>query len=504
MRMKKLLKSLLLIFFSVDLLLLTTLAPAMDAYAITSDIRKEIYEMPDYQRISGLKHTQNLDSLLDRSGMSSKATETIKDVYNSMPGWARNTVDKGIGIVGEGISKVKKEIEGKIEGKAKDSLKSLGITAYGMGKSFMNGGKNLIQQGTKLAKKSVTAIDTANKAKPLINTSKGARQLYFSAMKQSKKFAQDSAAKLSAGKLLRGSGAVLKVAGGVLNAVNMMDDAKELLAETKNKRAPLAAIERGLTWADLLLGAGALILFVGGAPVTGAVATATIVIGGAKTFITSDGFTDWANDPDNELLNGLDELVNSIGGARKTPTGVGALKPNIYIYNADGKLISVQFAEPGLLTKAIPDYSGGWSVIASGDDSILVTEDGCEYGFLFYESMTEKNMFDTLEGFKISADNRVAKWHGILSEYGFNEREIDDFIEFWDVKLEKVDYIMYPQFNDKVDAAMPIIIDPEPENIIRMWFAFATDKGQENKEPEIVSFTHDGYTAVEWGGMIFD
>lgn len=90
-----------------------------------------------------------------------------------------------------------------------------------------------------------------------------------------------------------------------------------------------------------------------------------------------------------------------------------------------------------------------------------------------------------------------------MSAYGFSEQEIGDFIVFWDEKLEKEDYIMYPQETAIVDRAMPVEITPEPENITRMWFVFVLYDGQEYEEPEVEPFARTGYTVVEWGGMMF-
>ena len=214
-------------------------------------------------------------------------------------------------------------------------------------------------------------------------------------------------------------------------------------------------------------------------------------------------FADLANNS-NSLGEFLSNLFAYFFFNRKQANSVGVYKPNIYIYNALGKDIYVKMVKPELLTKTIPDYSGGWNVKATGNDSRLLGEDGEEYGYLFYESKTNRSLFQEKEGFSITRGNRASIFENILKEYGFNETEIADFVEFWDEKLDKdKDYVMYPQYTEAVDIAMPVKITPYPEGIVRMWFAFVEDTGQEYESPEIAPFSHEGYCVIEWGGMIF-
>ena len=119
---------------------------------------------------------------------------------------------------------------------------------------------------------------------------------------------------------------------------------------------------------------------------------------------------------------------------------------------------------------------------------------------------SSKSLFQTETGYEIEAETREEEFAQILTEMGFNASEIADFVEFWDEKLEDgVDYIMYPQDTAAVNLAMPIIVNPMPESIERIWFVFEVDEGQRVEEPEdIVLERDDEYALVEWGGMIFE
>ena len=208
---------------------------------------------------------------------------------------------------------------------------------------------------------------------------------------------------------------------------------------------------------------------------------------------------------DNEYMEQLlIKLANKNAGRTKPANGVGALKPNIYLYPEEQTDIVVSFEHPELLTTVIPDYSGNWSVEAAPDGT-LQAEDGNEYSYLFYESETQPFFFGNKEGWLIKADERAERYTEILTEYGFNEKEIADFVEFWVEKLpEGVDYMMYPNVTEVIDKAMPVSFSTEPDSIFRIWFTFEVYDDQEVPEPEVEEFIRDGFTLVEWGGVILN
>ena len=197
-------------------------------------------------------------------------------------------------------------------------------------------------------------------------------------------------------------------------------------------------------------------------------------------------------------------LNNKKKNSNAMPNNVEAKKPNIYLYPTEETEVSVRFAYPNLVTKSEPAYGDGWTVTAQQDGTLL-TADGQEHGYLFYESNTLASFFQTDEGFIVMADEREETYRRVLERYGFNEQEILDFIEYWSVYLEAgADYVMYPILTDVVDEAMPVSFSVEPDSIYRIWFGFARYDGGEIAEPQIVPIIRDGFTAVEWGGAVLD
>ncbi len=279
----------------------------------------------------------------------------------------------------------------------------------------------------------------------------------------------------------------------------------ESLQNLKNEHASLQALEGTLLIADSTLAVASIGATVLGVALPGGVIVASVAVGFASAIVNSDAFADWANNLDNDFLDAVDSFFEMLLPWMKTPDGVNCYKPNIYFYTDLDKQVTVRFVYPQLVTVSIPDYASGWDVLLTEDD-VLITEDGEKFSFLFYESITSKSLFQTEAGYEIAAESREELFAQILSEMGFNEAEIADFIEFWGERLEEgVDYIMYPQDTETVDLAMPVIVDPSPKTIERIWFVFEEDEGQSVEEPEEITVERDDkYALVEWGGMIFE
>ena len=243
------------------------------------------------------------------------------------------------------------------------------------------------------------------------------------------------------------------------------------------------------------------------------------VSGLANDIVESDEFTNWANEQDNAFLDFADDITDKINDKayrdacdllewlginppNSLPALRTAIKPNIYLYPEEEQEISVIFDSPELLLTVIPDYNSGCYATVSPDGKMIV--DGEEYGYLFYESMTGDYMMQKDEGFIVPIQNREEFFKYISNYYGFNEQETDDFVTFWCERLDSdKEYIMYPQLTDKIDVLMAVKINPIPKSIFRIWFLFyENDNITEIRKPKRVIASRDGYTMVEWGGIV--
>ncbi len=201
-------------------------------------------------------------------------------------------------------------------------------------------------------------------------------------------------------------------------------------------------------------------------------------------------------------MGGIGIPFGTAYGATCSANNVGAYKPNIYLYPTEDTEFRVQFSMPELLRVTDPLYENDWSGIASPDGTLSVH--GETYPYLFYESWTDPNYYQRKEGFVIPAETRKETLEQILAEYGLNEQEIKDFVEFWCEKLDAgCDYAMYPQTNEILDISMPVTVTPQPDSVLRIWFAFVKDETPDVQAvPE--TFERNGFTMVEWGGLFPD
>lgn len=174
-------------------------------------------------------------------------------------------------------------------------------------------------------------------------------------------------------------------------------------------------------------------------------------------------------------------------------------KPNIYLYPTTPQQVQITLAPQGKLTASIPEYSEGWNVTAFPDGRIEGTD-----GYLFYEAQV--NISKGTRGWCLSQDELETTLPKILQDYGLIDREIDDFMEYWQPELRQAPfYAVYPLVNDQVASNCSLDIIPKPESIFRIWILFSPLGQQiELSTPEFPAWNRNGFVAVEWGGAIID
>ncbi len=172
--------------------------------------------------------------------------------------------------------------------------------------------------------------------------------------------------------------------------------------------------------------------------------------------------------------------------------------PNIYLYPSDTIDVNIDIDLPngGHIIASEPSYNNGWSVNVTPDGLI----DG-QYEYLFYEVLqaVPLNVQDgwLLDGTKLESELRY-----LLANLGFVGREIDDFIEYWLPRLGDSPYCaIYPQ---NVEAMITLNIEPVPDNIFRMIFLFRPLQIpiSLNTLPLPDAIRRDGFTVIEWGGIL--
>ncbi len=243
--------------------------------------------------------------------------------------------------------------------------------------------------------------------------------------------------------------------------------------------------------------------------------TSVIVTGGETTSVRADlvSTPSWnspvAIPPKTWSLPSKEELVAPYSGSQWSypvfndfsqdlpPKG----KPNIYLYNDRDINAQVRLAPEYAITVSDPVYQPGkgWraeirngSLNGNGD-------------FLFYEALGSDFPWQKEEGYVIRAAYRGQDMAFMLGQYGFNEKETREFIEYWSSHLvEDVDFVFYPQETAAVNQDMPLYIRPKPDHVMRIWFSAEPLGSVPDAVTDPETIVREGFYIVEWGVIIDD
>ncbi|MBE6139887.1 MAG: hypothetical protein E7174_05295 [Firmicutes bacterium] len=185
-------------------------------------------------------------------------------------------------------------------------------------------------------------------------------------------------------------------------------------------------------------------------------------------------------------------------------TGIdGYAKPVLYLYPLEKTDITVTFEKPSLLTTTYPKFKNKWSVTAhpNGD---LYDKKGNYYYALYWEE-DRNHYIDFSEGFYVTKDNAIEFLEEKLDIIGLNKKERNEFIVYWLPILEKNSKnLVYFELTQERDYYNKLIINPKPDSILRVAIHVKkVNKKTSIKEQKLTSFKRKGYTAVEWGGVIY-
>ena len=179
-------------------------------------------------------------------------------------------------------------------------------------------------------------------------------------------------------------------------------------------------------------------------------------------------------------------------------TVVDMKKPAVYLYPKEDSMVRVKLEVKGIITKDIPAYKNGWNVFATKEGII-----DNKYDYLFYEAILFGAKFP--ESGWIVRYGELKSWlEDNLIKLGLDEKEKNQFIDYWMESLPKADYYQIKLADKKfLDEYMRLDISPKPDTEIRLLFEFTplSEKTVIN-EPEIAIPERNGFTVVEWGGIL--
>ncbi|OYD15437.1 hypothetical protein CH333_05760, partial [candidate division WOR-3 bacterium JGI_Cruoil_03_44_89] len=128
----------------------------------------------------------------------------------------------------------------------------------------------------------------------------------------------------------------------------------------------------------------------------------------------------------------------------RTYTGSSLVeKPNIYLYPEGDTTVYVRLIpkEGNFITKSLPPYEDGWCVDANSRGKL-----NGMFDYLYYEGKLV-NTPPVDDGWCVGLDSIWNFFEERLRRYGFNEKEISDFVEYWQIHLPKTRfYLVFPLY----------------------------------------------------------
>lgn len=180
-----------------------------------------------------------------------------------------------------------------------------------------------------------------------------------------------------------------------------------------------------------------------------------------------------------------------------------AYKPVLYLYPTTTTNITVDFAKEENLTTTYPKFNKNWNVTVHPNGDIYDKDNKYYYALYWEEKYSSK---DFNEGFYVSKENAISFLEEKLSTLGLNPKEQNEFIMYWLPILEKNEHnLVYFELTDELQKENELIINPKPETLIRIrMHVQKVNSKQTIKEQKLTKQERVGYTAVEWGGVIYN
>ena len=176
-------------------------------------------------------------------------------------------------------------------------------------------------------------------------------------------------------------------------------------------------------------------------------------------------------------------------------------KPNIYLYSNHDIIAQVRLAPEQAITVSEPAYQPGKGWRAEIRNGTL----NGKGDFLFYEALGSDYEWQKEEGYIIRAAHRQQDMAFMLGQYGFNEKETLEFIDYWASHLiGDMDFVFYPQETDAVNQDMPLSIIPKPDHVMRIWFYAEPLVSAPEPVTSPERIVREGFYVVEWGVIIDD
>ncbi len=177
-------------------------------------------------------------------------------------------------------------------------------------------------------------------------------------------------------------------------------------------------------------------------------------------------------------------------------------KPVIYLYPTKTQNVHVKLPSFINVTVSEPTYpTEGWHVSAEPSGK-LTMKDGGTVSSLYWEGLGV-NYEVPKTGFVVKDGNVESFLKTTLTRYGLNTQEARDFMEFWVPRMTGAPYYRISFLTDDWSKQVPLNVSPAPRTNIRLFMDWQKLSGPITlSEPQVVTPARNGFTLVEWGGLL--
>ena len=176
-------------------------------------------------------------------------------------------------------------------------------------------------------------------------------------------------------------------------------------------------------------------------------------------------------------------------------------KPVIYLYPEQTTNVSVKVGAEIRISD--PIYNNGWEVIAEPSGNLTVN--GNKYSSLFWEGQGNGDYpYVDEHGVVVKRSDVESVLWKHLSLLGLNQKESADFMEFWLPKMPDSNYVRLSWLGtNEMNELAPLSVTPKPDTMIRVFLDFeGMDKYKSLKPQNLSAVKRNGFTLVEWGGLL--
>ncbi len=193
-------------------------------------------------------------------------------------------------------------------------------------------------------------------------------------------------------------------------------------------------------------------------------------------------------------------------------------KPAVYLYPEKKQLVNVKVYPRGELSYTDPPYDPayGWTVEAYPSGNLFNSNNHSpvNHNYLYYESkILDSKIKKPEKGWIVKTGSGVTGqesrdmedlFNEVLPKLGLNQKEQKDFMDYWLGKLPDSPYYFVGLIEKpQRDYLETLKVTPNPDTSIRFSLFFeALDAPKVVEEPIINTPKRDGFTLVDWGGMV--